>query len=254
MSKPFVHLNLTRPLAVLDLETTGILPRLDRIVEIAVVKFAPSGERTRFLGRVNPGIPIPPAATVVHRIRDEDVADCPTFGAIAPSLNRFLKPCDLCGFNLKRFDLPCLLAEFARVEIHFPLNRRGVVDVLEIYRQREPRDLAAAARRYLGREHTGAHGALADVCATAAVLDAQLEHHADLPRTVAELHARFAEVDLTRRLHRDGDGQVVFTFGKYAGRPLDEVARTDPPYLHWLLGQDFLPDFLALVERALARA
>lgn len=217
-------------LATQDIESTGLTPKSDRIIEIAVLRFSPDGERLRFYRRIHPGIPIPASATAVHGITDQDVAACPSFASIAGSLSHFLRDCDLAGFNLKRFDLPFLLAEFARAGIRFSITRRAVIDAWQIYHQREPRTLSAAVRRYLNRDHVRAHSALADAYATAAVLDAQLRHYADLPRTVPELHACFAEVDLSGRLRRE-NGQLVLTFGKYAGKSLTAIAQADPDYL-----------------------
>jgi DNA polymerase III subunit epsilon len=245
------NLRLTRPLAVIDLETTGTAPRRNYTVEIAVVKILPCGNRVCFHRRVNPGMPIPAAATAVHGITDEDVASCSSFTEIALRLADFLTDCGLAGFNLKRFDLPFLFNEFAQAEVDFSLAGRSLIDVLEIYHQREPRTLTAAVRLYLDRPHDGAHGAQADAWATAAILDAQLGRYRDLPRTVPELHAGFATVDVARRLRRNDWGRVVFSFGKYTDMPLDEVAQFDPSYLRWLLEQDFLPDFLELIQQAL---
>jgi DNA polymerase-3 subunit epsilon len=251
MTKPFQHLRLTRPLTMADLETTGLSPSRDRIIEIGAVKFLPSGERRRFRQRVNPGGPIPPAATEVHGITDADVADCPVFRDVARRLARFLRDSDLGGFNLKNFDLPFLIAEFSRVGISFPLGFVAVIDVQEIYHERERRDLGAAVRYYLDREHANAHSAVADAHAAAAVLDAQLLRYDDLPRTVVHLHERYVEADIARRLRRDERGQLLFNFGKCTGMRVDEVACTDPGYLEWLLRQDFLPDFTALIQCSL---
>ncbi|OAI48268.1 hypothetical protein AYO44_07500 [Planctomycetaceae bacterium SCGC AG-212-F19] len=138
VSKPFVNLRLARALVVLDLETTGMSPKTDRIVEVAAVKFLPDGERCRYHRRINPGVPIPAVATAVHGIRDEDVADCPPFEAVAAVFGRYLRDADLAGFNLKRFDLPFLVTEFERARIGFSLAHR------ELFHRREPRDLPAA--------------------------------------------------------------------------------------------------------------
>ena len=83
------NIALERPLAVIDLETTGIDPKCDRIVEVSVLKLTPGGQTDHRTRRVNPGVPIPPEATAVHGISD-DVADCPSFRAIAPKLARYL--------------------------------------------------------------------------------------------------------------------------------------------------------------------
>ncbi|OWK34230.1 3'-5' exonuclease [Fimbriiglobus ruber] len=99
MHFPFSHLTLARPLAVLDLETTGVDPARDRIVEFAVLKIAPDGRSQLCHQRVRPGVPIPPAATAVHGITDAAVAAAPPFRAIARSLAAFLVDADLAGFG-----------------------------------------------------------------------------------------------------------------------------------------------------------
>ena len=137
---------LDRPLAALDLETTGVDPAADRLVEVAVLTVLPGGGQELFHRRVNPGVPIPPAATAVHGIGDADVAGAPPFGAIAPELFATLHGCDLAGFGIATFDLPLLSAEFARVRIPFRVAGRRVIDVLALYRRLQPRTLASAVR------------------------------------------------------------------------------------------------------------
>jgi DNA polymerase-3 subunit epsilon len=144
----FKNLVLEKPLAIVDLETTGTDPQSDRIVEIGILKVRPDGRRSRRILRLNPGVPIPPSATEVHGITDEDVADGPRFADVAADLLAFLEGCDLCGFNLKRFDLRMLHAEFIRVGKPLSLQGRAVVDALEIFFAYEKRDLTAAVRFY----------------------------------------------------------------------------------------------------------
>jgi DNA polymerase-3 subunit epsilon len=200
---------------------------------------------------VNPGRPIPPAATLIHGITEAHVADQPPFRQIARKVYQFLKGCDLAGFNITGFDLTLLVAALARVNCRLRLRGRSVVDVLDIYRRMEPHDLTSAVRYYLGREHADGHSARADVLATAQVLDAQIGHYG-LPRTAAGLHAHLVEVDVARRFRRDNLGQIAFNFGKYVGRSLTEVATTDPGYLEWMLCQPFLEDVHILVRSALS--
>src|SRR5262245_14508337 len=119
MMEPFSQLRLARPLCVLDCETTGTSPCTDRLVEIGVIKFFPGGRPLSCIRLINPGIPIPPDASRVHGITNETVAGSPLFAAIAPELLRFLHDSDLAGYNLKRFDLPFLCAEFERSGIDF---------------------------------------------------------------------------------------------------------------------------------------
>lgn len=251
----FKNLALTRSLAVLDLETTGVNPQTDRIVEVSVLKILPDGEKRHVTRRLNPGIPIPAEASEVHGISDADVASEPGFGAVAKSLLQLLDGCDLCGFNIRRFDLRLLHAEFQRAGLTFPLAGRAVIDPLHIFHSRERRDLVAAVQFYLGREHAAAHSASADAVATAEVLDAMLERYDDLPRGVADLFQHFKdpnEVDSNGFFTRV-EGQIRFAQGKYRGQPLHSVARDHPDYLQWMLGQDFFEDAKAVVREALSR-
>jgi DNA polymerase-3 subunit epsilon len=252
----FKNLILRRPLVVLDLETTGLDSQKDRIVELCALKTHPDGHTGEMISRVNPGIPIPPETSAIHGITDADVADAPHFADVAANVLHFLDGCDLCGFNLKRFDLRLLYNEFRRVGLHFSLEGRAIIDALEIFYHYERRDLSAAVRFYLGREHTPRpRGAQADSLATAEVLDAMVARYADLPRDAAGIHQLFKDpnaVDSSGCFVRI-DGELRFAFGKYRGQPLHVIARTRPDYLEWMLTQDFFDDAKALVKQALAR-
>jgi DNA polymerase III subunit epsilon len=248
---------LERPLAVLDLETTGTDPKIDRIVEVSVLKLVPGGEPDHRTRRVNPGVPIPPEATAVHGISDDDVADMPTFRAIAPGLARYLDGCDLCGFNILKYDLRLLAAEYNRAGVPFPVAGRKVIDACHIFHQRERRDLSAAYKFYCGKEHEGAHGAAADVLATLAILDAQVSRYDDLPRTVDGLHEHCTDpkaLDLSGMFGRCEEGTVVFIKGKYKGRSLEDIARTKPDYLQWMLRDDYFDDTKSIASEALKQA
>ncbi len=244
------NLHLTRPLAILDLESTGVDPARDRIVEIAVVKLFPEGTRKCFQERVKPPMPIPPCAITVHGITDQDVATSSRFDALAESLGRFRDGTDLAGFGLYNFDLPLLCTEFVRAGRPFRIAGRKVIDVLTIYRRYEPRDLTRAVQYYLNREHREAHSAVSDAEATAEILSRQVLLY-DLPDTSEELHTTFVEVDVACRFRRDALRRIVFAFGKHTGQQLRDVARHDRGYLRWMLDQAFLDDVTTLVQRAL---
>ena len=181
------NLRLSRSLVFFDLETTGTDPSADKIVELSALRIAPDGSRETRSRRVNPERPIPPEATAVHGIRDEDVTDEPAFRQIARSFLDWLEDADLAGFNVCRFDLILLERELRECGLDLRVGERRVIDAMTIFHRKERRDLTAAVRFYLGREHEGAHSADADVAATVEVLDAQLERYDDLPRSVEEL-------------------------------------------------------------------
>jgi DNA polymerase-3 subunit epsilon len=256
MELPFT---VDRPLVFFDLETTGLQTKTDRIVELALIKITPQGDVLERVRRFNPGIPIPAEATAVHHITDDDVAGEPPFCATARSLVELLDGCDLAGFNIRGFDIGMLLAEFARCGIEFDLTGRRIVDMQNIFHKEEPRDLSAAARFYLDREHEEAHTALGDIRTSAAVLGAQLERYPDLPRDLDGLHTYCEEF----RPARTGAGQWfstqgdrrVFRRGKHSGSDLAEVAGSDRGYLEWMLRADDMNDeVLRIVREALDMA
>lgn len=251
-------LSLQRPLAFFDLETTGIKIGRDRIVQIGIVRLLVDGTRTSYQTLVNPGIPIPAEATAVHGITDADVADAPALEDVAREVLDALVGCDLAGFNCLRFDIPFLAEELHRVGRDWDSSALRVVDVQRIYHKMEPRNLGAALKYYCGREHEGAHDALADVQATADVLLAQLERYPDaLQGDVAFLGElsgdRQRSPDAAGKLKFDDKGNVCLSFGKYQGWTLENIGRNDPGYLQWLMTKAELPgSTLSVMRNALS--
>ena len=236
------NLSLERPLVFFDLETTGIHIGTDRIIEIAMLKIHPNGKEEWRVQRINPEIPINPEATMVHGISDEDVKDEPTFAEYAPTVALFMHDCDLAGYNSNRFDIPMLVDEFLRVDIHFSLEGRKCIDAFKIFTHMEKRNLTAAYKFYCNKDLENAHEAQADVIATQEVLDAQLERYQDTLKTdLDHLHALSKDddfVDLGRRMVYK-DGVELFNFGKYKGRPVRDVVQREPQYLDWILRGEF---------------
>lgn len=248
-------LRLDRPIAFFDLETTGLHVGRDRIVEICVAKVHPDGHREVRTRRVHPGMAIPPGATAIHGIGDADVADCPRFEQIAKGLHAFLHGCDLGGFNVSRFDVPLLSAEFGRAGLTFPDPAARIVDAYAIFASRERRDLAAAVQFYCGRALEGAHSAETDVLATIDVLQGQLARYPDLPDDVARL-AEACRDSAANAIDRDGkfvwqDGEAVFAFGPHRGLSVRAVAASDRGFLSWMLRATFADDAKAIAKEAL---
>jgi len=251
------HLVLDRPLVFLDLETTGVSPVADRIVELSMIKVHPDGSREAMTRRVNPGVLIPPDVSRIHGITDADVADAPAFARIADELLAFIGAADLAGFNIYRFDLPMLHRELALAGRQLEMLGRAVIDAQVIFHRRVPRDLAAAYRLYCGKVLTDAHRSAADIEACVEVLDAQLAAYPDLPRTPRDLYELFAPrdsnaIDAEGRFRWAGP-EAVFGFGPEGirDRPLREVATNNARFLSWILRKDFRPDVKAIVQSAL---
>jgi len=248
------NLKLKKPLAVFDLETTGINIQKDRIVEVSVVKALINGETESKTFRVNPEIPIPLEASLIHGIYDEDIKDAPTFKNFAKTLANFLLGCDLGGFNSNRFDIPMLVEEFLRADVEFDIKNRKLVDVQRIFHLMEPRNLGAAYKFYCGKDLENAHSAHADTMATFEVLNAQIERYAGtkikndkgelyepVQNDMEALHNLTSAkiVDFANRMTFNAKGEEVFNFGKYNGKLVTDILKQDPSYYDWMMKGEF---------------
>jgi DNA polymerase-3 subunit epsilon len=234
-------LQLTHPLAIIDLETTGINLGSDRIVEIAIVKIMPDEKKIVKRKLINPEMPIPPASTDIHGITDEMVKDAPTFKQVANELKQFLETCDLAGYNSNRFDIPMLAEEFLRIGMEFESKGRKLLDVQKIFHMMEQRTLTAAYRFYCGKDLEGAHGAEADASATWEVLVAQVVKYPQLGinlETILKCIGEEQVVDYARRFIME-KGIELFNFGKHKGRPVADILKAEPQYYDWMMKGDF---------------
>ncbi|MBO5593101.1 MAG: ribonuclease H-like domain-containing protein [Prevotella sp.] len=265
-----MKLNLTKPLVIFDLETTGLDLVKDRIIQISYIKVSPNGEEERGDELINPEKPIEPIITQLTGISNEDVKDKPTFKQLAQTLADKFKGCDFAGFNSNNFDIPLLAEEFLRAGIDFDFSKCRMIDACTIFRKMERRNLASAYKFYCGRkmeEDFEAHRADQDTEATYRVLMGQLDKYApganedeekvlenDMDK-LAEFSKQNNNVDFAGRiiwgevkdrngnpvLDKDGKPKLteVFNFGKHKGLPVADVLHIDPGYYSWILSGDF---------------
>lgn len=237
-------LPLKRPLAIFDLETTGLNITKDRIVEIAVIKVNPDGSEEHFSKRVNPEIPIPEETSLIHGIYDEDIKDEPNFSQIADELVAFIGDADLAGYNSNKFDIPVLSEELLRVGNQFDVSNRKFIDVQNIFHKMEQRTLAAAFLFYCDKKIENAHNALADTSATWEVLKAQLSKYDNLEKDIDFLSdfskgSNLNILDFAGRLATNENGDAVYNFGKNKGKTIKEISISEPGYYGWMLNADF---------------
>ena len=238
-----MELKLTRPICFFDLETTGTDVSKDRIVEISILKVFPNGNKESKTWLVNPTIPIPKAASDVHGITDEHVANEPTFKELAKQIHNMIKDSDLAGYNSDRFDIPLLAEEMLRAEVDFDLGNRVSVDVQTIFHKMEQRTLSAAYKFYCKKSLDNAHSAEADTTATYEILKAQLDTYADtLPNDIKQLSdftTRKQVADFAGFIAYNEKGEEIFTFGKHKGKRVEDIFEQEPGYFGWLLNADF---------------
>ena len=265
-----MKLNLTKPLIVFDLETTGLDLVNDRIIQISFIKVHPDGKEERENIFINPEKPIPAEVTLLTGISDADVADAPTFKQKAKDLSDKFAGCDFAGYNSNRFDVPMLAEEFLRAGVDFDFSKCRLIDAQNIYHKMERRNLTAAYKFYCGRKMEDdfeAHKADQDTEATWRVLQGELDMYAPgnqeeedrvLNNDMDEL-AEFSRmndfVDFAGRIiwrdmtDKDGNQLLdatgkprrheVFNFGKYKGWDVAEVLHKDSGYYSWMLASDF---------------
>ena len=248
-----MRLNLKRPIVFLDVQSTGLDPKIARIVQLSTLKIDPDGTRAKRRELIDPESPIPPGATAVHGITDDHIEGRPPFRSFALALAGYLHGCDLAGFGVERFAIPLLRAEFARAGIEATLEDAAVIDAMSLFHKREPRDFTAAYRRFVGGippdDIDGAE-------ASFRVLEGQLDQYQDLSDDVEGLagfiHPHNPDaIDSDSRLVWALDGTALINFGRHRGKRLSRVAEEAPDYLKWIASND---DFSDPVRNAVGSA
>ena len=235
-----------------DLETTGINPESDQIVELSM--FIKDGDDTvlTYTKRFNPGMHIPESATAVHGITDEDVKDCPSFASEASELMVWFEGCVIAGYNILKFDLPFLYAKLVKAGIDWDYAKHEFIDVMVLEKRLHPQNLAAVYERYFGEPFDNAHSAEADVLATIAVFEAQKKESEELAVKTANeltLHSNYDKplLDFGGKFAHNEQGEIIITFGKNK----DQLAKNCKDYLQWMMGADFGPDVKNVCKKVL---
>ena len=238
-----MNLKLEKPIVFFDLETTGVQVAKDRIVEIAILKVFPNGNKESKTWLVNPTIPIPPETTEIHGISDEKVEHEPTFKEIASEIAELLHNSDLGGYNSNKFDIPLLAEEFLRSGVDFDMKNRKSVDVQNIFHKMEQRTLVAAYKFYCNKDLTNAHSAEADTTATFEVLLSQLEKYEELENNInflSEFSVRGGKfADMAGFVRYNDLGEEILSFGKYRGVTLKQIWKENKGYFSWIQNAEF---------------
>ncbi|MBS1650582.1 MAG: 3'-5' exonuclease [Bacteroidetes bacterium] len=250
-----MQINLTKPLAFIDLETTGLTIGHDKIVEIGIIKVNTNNETEEKLWRINPEMPIPEKVSMLHGIYNKDVADKPTFKQLGNEIAGFIGNADIAGYNSNKFDIPMLVEEFMKAEIDFDIQQRKLIDVQNIFHFMEPRNLSAAYKFYCEKTLINAHSAMADAKATYEIFKSQLEKYKDRTlenekgekyqpiqnniELLSKLTSLTRNADLAGRIVFNDKGQEVFNFGKHKDKLVADVFEKEPSYYTWMMNGDF---------------
>ena len=247
-------LKLEKPLVIFDLETTGVVINLDKVIELAYIKIYPDGKREEKTYKINPGIKIPKESIEVHGITNEEASNWPYFKEYAQELYEVFSNCYYGGFNVIGFDLPMLQKEFKEAGFNFNYNTEDIIDSKVIFHNMEKRDLTAAYKFYCGGEHIDAHSAMGDIVVTEKILEAQIDKYPEIldKEFLQSMHSPKDDryVDSERKFYWR-DGEAYFNFGKHKGESLKSVALNDSGFLSWMLQADFGIEIKEIVNNAL---
>jgi len=266
-----LNLTHTKPLAFVKIQTTGLNPETDRIVELSITRVEPDGKTKTGTRLVNPGMPIPEEATKLNGITNEMVKDKPTFKEIADNISKFLEGCDFVGFTIGRFDLRFLSEEFNRAEVEFTLLGRKVLDIANIYHTMEPRDLNAAYSFYCGKTNSGAVNSEKTTEMYFGIINNMMEKYkgkefTDKEGNVKKVEANIdsindgfnkhkKQLDIEGKIILNDAGRPIFTVGKYANQIVAEALLKDEPYYDWLVNASSFPaDTKLVIKKIFAKA
>lgn len=178
-----------KTMVVFDLETTGLSKNKDRILSFSAIKLVMQEGKLKETGKmdlfINPGFPIPPEATAVNHITDEDVKDCPDEEEAAIKIRRFLgnNPF-MAGYNSTSFDEQFVNAMYLRVfgdEFKPSLH----LDVFKMAKEQMPElknhKLTTISHELGCDVGLTAHTSMDDVIATKRVMELLLDKYEEVP-------------------------------------------------------------------------
>jgi len=249
-------LKINKPLVFFDIESTGLDIINDKIIEITILKINISGKKNTFTFRINPGIPIPLEISKIHGIYDKDIKNSPSFKNVGNEIKQLIYKCDLVGFNILKFDLPILIEEFKNNKISFSINNVNIIDVQKLFHLMEKRNLSAAYKFYCNKTLKNSHSSFNDTMATYEVFLNQLEKYNNqevfdlkgnkmgkVSKNINEINSTLNNnmIDLEGRFIMDNN-VPIFNFGKYKGKKINEILKTNPEYFNWIIKGKFSDD------------
>jgi DNA polymerase-3 subunit epsilon len=226
---------LNKNLVIFDVETTGLDPQADFVVELCAVKYDQNLEKIgTYLQRFNVPIDIPKEVSDIHGITNEDLVGYPIFSEEIHAITDFFSGCDVGGYNVL-FDVKFLAGEFAYANKPMITDFK-IIDIMKVFAKYEPRTLSAVYKRLIGSDLDDAHSAEADVIATGAILKELINRgFCKLDTEELEQLSDTANLaDYAGKFTKDKDGKLLWNFGKYFGKPVE----TDFRYCQWVMTTD----------------
>jgi len=235
---------MNKNIVAFDVETTGLSPQEDYIIQLAMIKIAADTFQTidtrKWYIKPIHAYAITPGAFEAHGLTKEFIeANGVNLKDIAPEIIEFVKDCDYLTYNGNSFDVKFIHKDLAIVGYEFPMEGKVFYDAFSIYKIYHPSTLSAVYKIMTGKDLEDAHDAFADVKATIAVFEAlQKEQNASLQEwaEMKENQMLSPEGSIRRATNMGEDGDyIVFAVGKYKDAEFCEVLQKDYGYVKWFL-------------------
>lgn len=244
--------NITKPVLVLDIETTGTDTKTDETIQFAGIKIHPDGSKEELSFLCKPSKPIPKEASDVHGITNEQVKNEETFEQHAEQLSQFIEGADVAGYNLANYDIVILDRQMEQCGYVDIFEKSYIYDAYTVFCKECSRKLTDAVRYYTGKEIEDAHDALGDVKSTIAVMATQLKNNGkDLTTMASEVSAKPEDrIGISKYIIFNEDKEPILNFSqKNKGKKLSDV---DEGFLLWILKNDFPKKTKAFIKKHLA--
>lgn len=240
---------MTNNIVAFDLETTGLNTQTDHIIQIGLVKFDKSTyeELGHIMFYIKPetNFSIDPYAQEKHGIsKDFVIENGVLLRDVWSEISEFIGDCDILSYNGNSFDVPMLYNNLKRYNLEFDFVSRKYYDSMVVERKRIQYKLSETYKRYTGEELEDAHDALADVRATVQVFKHQFEQVPDMFNDT-----EFTMISPEGFVKINDDNELVFTSGKYRGKRTNDICKTDPSYIRWVV-EKFSPITVETIKNA----
>lgn len=221
----------------LDVESTGLDPEHDRVIEIAAIAFTMDSVIGEYESLVDPSREIPMASQAIHNISDAMVQGQPKIADVLPKLLPLTQDRIIVGHGIQ-FDIDILTKEAARAGLACSLASQEFIDTLRLARLygESPSNSLDVLRQHFNIQAEGAHRAMGDVVVNIQVF--------------CKLCSRFNTTEQIKLVLSRPIQMKTMPLGKHKGRPFKELPSD---YLYWAVKQDFDKDLSFSIRTELQR-
>lgn len=233
-------------IVAIDIETTGLDPQNDYIVQLSAVKFNSDSIfdlEPEILGSID-YIIIPqhkfiisPGALRTHGYTEEFIKDNGVYiKDIAEYIIKFIGDSDYLTYNGNNFDFKFLVKDFKLAGYDFPIENKKFYDSYAMECKFSPRDLSSVYKNYTGEVFENSHDSLADVNATIKVFQSQIKRYNLNIEEISNWNENnLLSIGGSIRYAQGTDSEplIVFAVGKYKDSDIYKVMKEDPSYCRW---------------------